>query len=344
MTGLMTPSSARAVEQPAGGGPTAWSRVVALQSRVPVLQVVVLLVVFGWGASQIEGFTSGPSIRATLVIASLLALASLGQTLVILIGGLDLAVPGYITVGAVSAVMLGGTKGWPLWAVVLFTAAVCAVAGGICGAICHYLQVQSLVVTLGMFSMLISGVLVLTKSNIVGSPSPVLSGWTSVLGTTFGLPVPPVVVLLVVVLALVSLVLTRTPIGRRLYATGANPRAAQGLLIPTGRMWIGVFAIAAVASGLSGLLIAGFASGATPNTGDPYFYSGLAAVLVGGTALGSARGDFSRTVLGALILTVLTSILSGFGFGEGDTRILFGVAIVVVVVAYGRQRRLRDRL
>jgi ribose transport system permease protein len=49
-------------------------------------------------------------------------------------------------------------------------------------------------------------------------------------------------------------------------------------------------------------------------------------------------------VLGALILTALTTILSGLGLGEGDTRILFGIAIVLVVLAYGRQRRLRDRL
>ena len=145
-------------------------------------------------------------------------------------------------------------------------------------------------------------------------------------------------------LVLASVVLARTPVGRKLYATGANPRAASGLLIRTGWVWTGVFAVAAVTAGLAGLLIAGFSSGATPNTGDPYFYAGLAAVLVGGTALGSARGDFLRTVLGALILTELTTILSGLGFGEGDTRILFGLAIVLVVLAYGRQRRLRDRL
>jgi ribose transport system permease protein len=147
-----------------------------------------------------------------------------------------------------------------------------------------------------------------------------------------------------IVLGIVSLVLARTPVGRRLYATGANPRAASGLLIRTGRVRTGVFAVAAVFAGLAGPLVAGFASGATPTVGDPYLYSGLAAVLVGGTALGSARGDFLRTVLGALILTELTTILSGLGFREGDTRILFGIAIVLVVVAYGRQRRLRDRL
>jgi ribose transport system permease protein len=107
---------------------------------------------------------------------------------------------------------------------------------------------------------------------------------------------------------------------------------------------MGVFAFGGAFTGLVGILIAGFSSGANVTTGDPYFYSGLAAVLVGGTALGAAQGNFFRTVLGALTLTGLTTILSGLGLGEGDTRILYGVAIILVVLAYGRDRRPRDRL
>ena len=320
------------------------ARIGMIQSRLPLLQIVVAAAVFLWGAIGVSGFTAGPAIRANLVIASLLALASLGQTLVILIGGLDLAVPGYITVGAVAAVELGGTHNWPLPVVALCAAVACGAAGALCGFICHRFGAQSLVVTLGMYSILLSGALVVTGSNIGGTPPPQLTEWTAVLGHTFGLPVPPVVVLCVVVAVVVSVFLARTSAGRKLYATGANERAARGLLIRTGWVWTGTFAIGAVLSGLVGLLIAGFSDGATASTGDPYLYSGLAAVLVGGTALGSARGDFVRTVIGAFILTELTTILSGMGFGQGDTYILFGVAIVVVVLAYGRQRRLNNRV
>ncbi|PWU55486.1 ABC transporter permease [Micromonospora globispora] len=312
--------------------------------RFPVAQLAVVLGVFVWGSVQIDGFSSGPSVRAMLVIASLLALASLGQTLVILVGGLDLAVPGYITVGAVATAELAGTKGWPLWAVAVSVVGVCAFAGGVCGAICHYLRVQSLVVTLGMSSVLIGGVIVATKASNLGVPPQDISKWTFVMGETLDVPVPPVVCLAVGVVVGSWLFLAHTPAGRRLYATGANPRAAEGILIRTGRVWITTFAFGAAATGLAGMLIASYSSGASVTIGDPYFYSGLAAVLVGGTALGSARGDFLRTVLGALILTALTTILSGMGLGEGDSRILFGLAIIVVVLAYGRDRRLRDRI
>ena len=239
------------------------ARIGMIQSRLPLLQIVVAAAVFLWGAIGVTGFTAGPAIRANLVIASLLALASLGQTLVILIGGLDLAVPGYITVGAVAAVELGGTHNWPLPVVALCAAVACGAAGALCGFICHRFGAQSLVVTLGMYSILLSGALVVTGSNIGGTPPPQLTEWTAVLGHTFGLPVPPVVVLCVVVTVVVSVFLARTSAGRKLYATGANERAARGLLIRTGWVWTGTFAIGAVLSGLVGLLIAGFSDGAT---------------------------------------------------------------------------------
>ena len=245
------------------------ARIGMIQSRLPLLQIVVAAAVFLWGAIGVSGFTAGPAIRANLVIASLLALASLGQTLVILIGGLDLAVPGYITVGAVAAVELGGTHNWPLPVVALCAAVACGAAGALCGFICHRFGAQSLVVTLGMYSILLSGALVVTGSNIGGTPPPQLTEWTAVLGHTFGLPVPPVVVLCVVVAVVVSVFLARTSAGRKLYATGANERAARGLLIRTGWVWTGTFAIGAVLSGLVGLLIAGFSDGATAFDGGP---------------------------------------------------------------------------
>ena len=313
-------------------------------TRFPVVQLVVLIALVVWASLQLEGFATLPSIRATILIACLLALASLGQTLVILIGGIDMAVPGYIAVGAVCSVVLPTHHGWPLWAVALLVIAITGIAGAASGAICHFFRVQSLVVTLVMSSVLIGGVLIATQSNIMGAPPAVLTGLTSTVGTTFGLPIPPVVSITIVALIAVSLFLARSAPGRKLYATGANPIAAQGIQIRTGAVWTGTFAAAGALTGLAGMLIAGFASGATLAIGDPYFFSGLAAVLVGGTALGTAQGDYLRTVIGALTLTVLTTLLVGLGLGDGDRRILFGIVIVAVVLVYGRDRRLRDRL
>ncbi len=146
-----------------------------------------------------------------------------------------------------------------------------------------------------------------------------------------------------VVAIIAGLVLHRTVPGRRLYATGANPRAAQLARVNTSRVWTLVFAASAVCSAIVGVLLAGFA-GADQSLGDPYLFQGLTAVIVGGTTIMGARGDYTHTVLGALILTELTTILVGHGYDTADQQIIFGVLILIVVAGYGRDRRLRDTI
>ena len=154
---------------------------------------------------------------------------------------------------------------------------------------------------------------------------------------------PPVAVLWAVVAVVMAVLLHRTVAGRKLYATGANPRAAALARIDTERVWIVVFAASAALSAVVGCLLAGFA-GADQTIGDPYLFSALTAVIVGGTSFMGARGDYTHTVVGALILTVLTTVLVGKGYSQADQQIIFGVLILLVVAGYGRDRRLRDRV
>jgi ribose transport system permease protein len=172
---------------------------------------------------------------------------------------------------------------------------------------------------------------------------PFLTDLTAATGTTLGFQVPPVVVIWGVVAIIVAVLLYRTAAGRRLYATGANPRAAALVNIKTRWVWVSVFAASAIISALVGCLLAGFA-GADQSIGDPYLFSGLTAVIVGGTTFMGARGDYTHTVVGALMLTVLTTVLVGKGYDQADQQIIFGLLILLVVAGYGRDRRLRDRI
>ncbi len=218
-----------------------------------------------------------------------------------------------------------------------------AILGATSGYICHRYRIQPLIVTLGMGALVIGLAVVWTSGKITGSAPQVLDDLTAANGTTFGLSISPVVVIWAVVAIIVAVFLHRTVAGRRLYATGANPRAADLALIPTRRIWIAVFAASAVIAALVGVLLAGFA-GADQTIGDPYLFQGLTAVIVGGTTIMGARGDYTHTVLGALILTELTTILVGHGYDSADQQIIFGVLILIVVAGYGRDRRLRDRV
>jgi ribose transport system permease protein len=141
----------------------------------------------------------------------------------------------------------------------------------------------------------------------------------------------------------VGLVLRRTVPGRWVYATGANPRAAALALIPTQWVWTAVFALSAIFAAVTGVLLAGFAGAGDQSVYEPYLWQSLSAVILGGTGFGG-RGDYTRTMIGTMMLIVLTTVLVGKNYGFADQQILFGVLIFLVVALYSRTRRLRDRV
>jgi ribose transport system permease protein len=314
-----------------------------LQRRYPLAQTVALVAIFVYGAATIDGFGQWFNVKSMLTLAALLALAALGQTLVMILGGLDLSIPGFIVMGAIVVSQLYGSDGWPAAAAIVLPVVLAAVMGAATGWICHRHRIQPLIVTLGMGGLAEGGSVAWTKATITGSPPSFLTDISSPASTTFGVDVPPIVVLTAAVAIVVAVILHRTVAGRRMYATGANPRAAGLARVHTGRVWVGVFAASAVIATLVGILLAGF-SGADQSLGDPYLFQGLTAVIVGGTTIMGARGDYTHTVIGALTLTVLTTILIGNDVSPAANQIIFGVLILVVVAGYGRDRRLRDRI
>jgi ribose transport system permease protein len=314
-----------------------------MQRQWPALQAVALVALFLYGSATISGFSTETSVRSMLVLAALLGLAAAGQTLVVVLGGIDLSVPGFIVAGAVMISELCGTHGWPLAGALAVIVGLAGAMGSFTGWVCHRYRIQPLIVTLGIGGLALGGVVAWTHGELRGTAPTALSQLTAANGTTFGLAVSPIVLIWAGVAVALGLFLHRTVAGRRLYATGANPRAAGLALVPTGRVWTTVFAGSAVLSALVGVLLAGF-SGADQSLGDPYLFQGLTAVIVGGTTIAGARGDYTHTVLGALILTVLATILVGRGYDSADQQIIFGVLILIVVAGYGRDRRLRDRV
>jgi ribose transport system permease protein len=331
----------------AGDRTAAWRSIsmplARIQRRAPVAQLVALLVVYAYGAATISGFGAWSNVKSMLVLGALLSLAALGQTLVVILGGLDLSVPGFIVMGSFVVYQLYGGDGWPGLAAIGLPLAIAAGMGATTGWLCHRYRLQPLVVTLGMGGIAAGGAVAWTQGNVAGSAPAFLTSLTSPATHTFGIDVPPIVLTTVLVTVALAVVLHRTVVGRRLYATGANPRAASLAGIRTGRVWVAVFAASAVSATIVGILLAGY-SGPDQSIGDPYLFEGLTAVIVGGTTIMGAHGDYTHTVLGALILTFLTTILVGHNVGPAANQIIFGALILLVVAGYGRDRRLRDRI
>ncbi|HEX4791254.1 MAG TPA: ABC transporter permease [Actinospica sp.] len=315
----------------------------ALQRRLPLVQILVLVLLVLYVGQQDGDFTWTDLFAPILLQASFLGIAAAGQTLVILVGGLDFSIAAYLVAGNLLITHLVGNEHWSFAAAALIVLAICVVGGGFSGWVCHRFQLEPLVITLAMSSVVV-GALVGTNTALLNGSGP---GWlqtfTQQTSKTFGLPVPPIVAFWVLLAAVISVILLRTPLGRRLYLTGAGPRAADLSAISTRRVWTAAYAASALLAGLAGVLLAGFSTGGDTDIGNNYLFPGLAAVIVGGTMMGG-RGDYLRTCLGALIVTALGFVISVLNLDSASQSIVFGVLILLVVALYGRERRLRDRV
>ena len=326
-----------------GGIRKAARQAAAFQRRVPLVQFLVLIALVLYVGAADGDFSWGDLWSPILLQASFLGIAAAGQTMAILVGGLDFSIAAYIVAGNLLVTHLTGVDHWNFALSALITLAICVAGGGLSGWACHRFGLEPLVVTLGMSSVVV-GALLGTDSKLVNGAGP---GWlqtfTAQSSKSFGLPVPPIVVAWIVLAALISVILAKTTLGRRLYLAGAGPRAADLAGISTRRVWTGVYAASAVLAGLAGILLAGFSTGGDTNVGNNYLFPGLAAVIVGGTMMGG-RGDYLRTCLGALIITALNFVISVLNVNAAAQQVIFGALILLTVALYGRERRLRDRV
>ena len=310
----------------------------------PLIQVAVLVAMFIYGAVTLDGFSSLTSVKSMLLLSSFLGVAALGQTLLVLIGHLDLSVPGFIGFGNVLTAILFGQDHWPFVATLALIVVASVLMGSFNGLICHRLKVQSIVVTLGMNFVMLGIIGVMAANGITGSAPAWLTRFATVISPTLGVGVPPLVVLWAVIALIAGFVLRRTLAGRRVYLTGANPRAAQLALVRTGRVVVASFALSAVSAAVTGVLLTGFSGSGNVDIGTPYLFTSLTAVIVGGTSIMGARGDYWRTVIGAMMLTVINAVLLAKGYSNAEQQILFGIIILLAVLAYGREPRLRDQI
>ncbi|TPK73468.1 ABC transporter permease [Mesorhizobium sp. B2-4-15] len=289
------------------------------------------------GTILIPGYSAPFAVRAMLVLASLLAVASIGQTLVVIMGGIDLSIPFVIGFANVVAAQLYG-DGWNFFLVCALVGVLALVIGGLNGLISRSLDIQPLIVTLGI-GMIVQGLVLLWTAGFPsGSAPPVVSGFVSIGGSAGPLPVPWLVPSLVVLAAFVVLVLERTPYGRRLYALGSNPGAAPLALIDPVRMWMVTYAASAFFAAVAGVLLLGFTGSAYGDVGQPYLFQTIAAVVVGGAALVGGRGSYLGTIAGVLVLTEINTLLIGLGFQPSAVQAALGLIIVLLVSLYGRER------
>ena len=322
----------------------ALSRLVKL-NRSAFVGVSVLIGLFLVGSATIDGFASEANIKSMLLFASFLGLACVGQTLVALLGGLDLSIPfviGSSNVGLLYLISLGIYPWLAFIVLLLFGAAV----GFINGVLSFGLQGQALIVTLGTGFAISGGTQIITSisQNVLGATPDWLVSVATMNGTTFGLHVPAVIFIWGLVSIALIVGLKNTKYGRNLYALGGSRVAAARLSISERAYWIGAYMISGVCAALTGALLLGWSGGGFIGVGDQYLFMTLAAVVVGGTSLLGGWGGYGFTVIGVLVLQVLTSFLVGMGLSFQAQQFVFGLLILPMVAIYGRSPHIRTQI
>jgi ribose transport system permease protein len=329
-----------------GGGARHWARVAieaGLQGRLPVLFVlVVLIAVFSLTG---QGFFTSISFQNIVTSTSLFLLIGLGETFVMISGGIDISLPSNLAFSALTAGILmtrwyhGHGEGTGLVVLIaLIVLVVGSLIGLLNGLIISFMNVSPLIVTLGTWgaffglaewlSVTYPIVALPPASYVFGNDGP---GVNYVVWTTIGC------------VLIFAFVLSRLRFGRYVLAIGANREAAVRAGIPVKRLTLEIYAIAGLMAGLAGFVSACHFQTASSETGSAYLLTAIAAVVIGGTPLTGGEGSIVGTVIGAFIISVLDNGFVIAGINTFLQLVAVGAATILAVFFTQYQGRLRLR-
>jgi ribose transport system permease protein len=266
------------------------------------------------------------NLRAIMPFFAILALAAVGQTLVIQQRGLDFSIPGTIALVAIVMTKIE-TAGNPLWYSLLVAGLLAALIGIVNSLIIVFLSITPLVATLATNAILIGAAFGISK----GAYATTSDDWNEIArGEVIGIPI--IVIIAVVIIAGLSFVLRKTVSGRRFIVVGANPSAARAAGVRVRRYQMSAYIVCSLCAGLAGVLLAGYVGAATPQLGDTYLLATIAAVVIGGTPFTGGRGSLVATAVGALFLSQLAQLTLALG-APASTQLFVQAGVLVLAVA-----------
>ena len=314
--------------------------------------LIVIIAVFSFLSPYYFSLGNFLTMASHVAIYGILAV---GMLLVILNGGIDLSVGSTLGLSGVIAGLLmqgvtisalGVTVYPPVWVVAVLTCALGGLVGLVNGVLVARFRVPAFVATLGVMYVARGAALLvtngLTYNNLGGEPALGNTGFDW-LGFNRLLDVPIGVVILVVVAAVGSVVLSRTAFGRWLYASGGNERAAELSGVPVKRVQVSVYVLSGICAAVAGLILTSQLTSAGPTAGVSYELTAIAAVVIGGAALTGGRGNIRGTMLGAFVIGFLSDGLVIIGISSYWQTVFTGAVIVLAVLLNAIQYRRRPK-
>ena len=289
---------------------------------------LIALVLFAGFSVYMPGFASLSHIRTVFLESALIGIVALGQTLVVITGGIDLSVAWMMTIGAYMVSNLVNSSnanlvwGIPLMLVVTFG------LGALNGFCISCLRVPAIVMTLGMNIILQGALVALTQGSPGQSAPPLLL----TLGQKNLFGIPYLVIIWIVMTVVVMLALFKMKYGRKLFAIGNNATVAKYSGIRVDNTIILSYAISGMTAGIAGALLAGKVGSCYLAMGDTYQFQSIAAVAIGGTSMLGGKGNYLGTVAGSLTITILLGILVALNLLFGVQTMAYGLIVLISVI------------
>ena len=310
----------------------------------PATALLIALVLFLLSGFLPNGFNDWSSaIRQAMNIlrlASFIAIIGAGQTLVIISGseGIDLSAGSLVSVGALlTYILINGNNNLilPVLLLVLLTGGFVGLLNGL-GIM--YLKISPFVMTLGMSGVVQGAVILVTKGYYDGKVADIM---TQIIARDLIPGIPGMIFVWIIIGVLMTLLLERTKYGKQLFAIGVNRMTARLSGVRVTRMVVLTYVIAGALAAFAGFLLVGYTQNAGPNLGNQYLFPSIIAVAIGGTQMSGGKGSYFGTIAGAIVIQLITSLLTTMQLPQALQQIIFGSMLLGILVVYGRDKSLR---
>lgn len=288
---------------------------------------VATVVLFAASALVTPSSLTAQSLAAMLPFWAVLAVVSLGQTLVVQQRGIDLSVPGTVTLCAMVLPSMMGRHDLPLGGGILIVLLLGACIGLVNGLVITRLEITPLIATLAVNALSLGMMFAYTQSIGAAAP-PVLQQ----LANARPVGVPMLALAAVAIVLAAAGLFSRTTFGRRYVAVGASPAAAAGVGIRVRPYVVGAYVASSTCAAAGAVLLVGYVQNPNANIGEPYLFQSITAVVIGGTSLAGGRGSLLATAIAALFLSQLAQVVLSLGAAP-STQLLVQAAALVLALA-----------
>jgi len=322
-----------AADRLAGAPP--WRRLVSGSTAGPLAALLIACVFF---ATRSDRFLAPDNFSLVIQQVMVVGTLAIGQTLIILTAGIDLANGAIMALGSIVITKLAASGALPPIAAIGAGIAVCAALGLANGLLVTSIPLPPFIVTLGMLNIAFALTHIYSNEVTITGLPPALTR----LGNTFRIGATDVTygsIAMLLLFLLFAYLLGHTAWGRHVYATGNNPEAARLTGIPTRRLLVGVYTVAGVVYGVAALLLIARTGVGDPKAGQTDNLDSITAVVLGGTSLFGGRGAVLGTLIGALIVGIFRNGLQLMGVPSIYQILITGILVILAVTVDQMSRR-----